>query len=57
MKEDFLYVIFLELHKANGSLEKDRQLEILERYRVGPLYCHILREYWDRLMMVARTGG
>ena len=35
-KEEALYVIYLELHKAYDALDRDRFLEILEGYCVGP---------------------
>ena len=57
MREDFLYMIFLDLHKAYESLDRDRCLEILDGSVVGHRSCRILREYWDRLQMVARAGG
>ena len=36
MREEVLYVIFLELHKAYAALDRDTCLEILEEYGVGP---------------------
>ena len=36
LREEVLYVIFLDLHKAYDSLERSRCLEILEGYCVGP---------------------
>ena len=56
-REEVLHVIFLELHNAYDTLDRDRCLEILEGYRVGPQAHRILRVYWDRLWMVARAGG
>ena len=32
MREEVLYVIFLYLHKVYDALERDRCLDILERY-------------------------
>ena len=55
--EEFLYMIFLDLHKAYDALDRSRCLEILEGYGVGPQACRILRTYWRRLTMVARAGG
>ena len=57
MREEVLYVIFMELQKAYDDLYRDRCLEILEGYGVGPRSCSILWTYWDRLWMVARSGG
>ena len=50
-------MIFLDLHKSCYAFDRDRLLDILDRYRVGPWACCILREYWERLWMVARVGG
>ena len=36
MREEVLYVIFLDLHKAYDALNRSRCLEILEEYGVGP---------------------
>ena len=36
MREEILYVIFLDLYKACGALDRDICLEILEGYGVGP---------------------
>ena len=36
LRKEVLYVIFLDLHKAYGHLDRSRCLEILEGYNVGP---------------------
>ena len=36
MREEVLYVIFLDLIKAYNALDRSRSLEILEGYGVGP---------------------
>ena len=36
MREEALYVIFMDLQKAYGALERERCLEILEGYGMGP---------------------
>ena len=36
MREEVLYMIFLDLHKVYNNLESSRLLEILEGYGVGP---------------------
>ena len=45
LREEVLYVIFLDLHKAYDALDKSRCLEILEGYDMGPRSCRILRTY------------
>ena len=57
MREEVLYVIFLDLHKAYDALDMSRCLEILEGYGVGPQSRRLLQIYWRRLMMVGRAGG
>ena len=57
MREDLLYVIFLDLHKSYDALDRDRCLEILEGYGMGPQACRILRTYWYWLWMVTSALG
>ena len=57
MREEVLYVIFLDLTKSYDALDRSRCLEILEDYGVGPSTKRLLTTYWRRLNMVARAGG
>ena len=57
MREEVLYVIFLDLTKAYDALDRLRSLEILKGYGVGDRVRRLLREYWDRTTMGARAGG
>ena len=50
-------MIFLDLTKAYDALDRSRCLGILEGYGVGPGARRLLRNYWHRLTMVARSGG
>ena len=45
MREEVLYVIFLDLTKAYDALDRSRSLEILKGYRVGERVRRLLREY------------
>ena len=56
MREEFLYAIFLDLHKAYDALDRNICLDILEGYVMGPQDRLILCAYWDRLWMVDITG-
>ena len=56
-REEVLYVIFLDLHKAHDTLDRSRCLEILEGYGVGSQARKLLQTYWHCLTMVARAGG
>ena len=47
MREEVLYVIFLDLTKSYDALDRSRSLEILKRYGVGYIVRRMLREYWD----------
>ena len=57
LREEVLYVIFLDLHKAYDAMDRSRCLEILEGYGVGPRARRLLQTYWRRLMMLMRAGG
>ena len=57
MREEVLYVIFLDLTKVYDALYRSRCLDILEVYGVGPGARRLLQNYWRRLTMVARAGG
>ena len=57
MREEVIYVIFLDLTKAYDALDRSRCLEILEGYGVSPSARRLLTTYWRRLTMVARVGG
>ena len=43
LREEVLYVIFLDLHKAYDALERSSCLEILEGYGIGPRARNILK--------------
>ena len=57
MKETVLHAIFLNLRKAYNALGRDRYLNILAGYIVGPRTLRILRIYWVQLQMAAKGGG
>ena len=57
IREEVLYVIFLDLTKAYNALDRSRCLEILEGYGVGPNARRLLKTYWRHLTMVVRAGG
>ena len=49
-------MIFLDLTKAYGALDRSRSLEMIKGYGVGDRVQRLLREYLDRMTMVARAG-
>ena len=57
IREEVLYVIFLDLTKAYDALDRSRCMGILEGYGVGPGARQSLRNYWRRLTMAARLVG
>ena len=57
MREEVLYVIFLDLTKAYDALDRSRSLEILKGYGVGERVRRLLTVYWERTTMVARAGS
>ena len=57
LREEVLYVMLVDLHKAYDALDRSRCLEILEGYNVGPRARRLLQKYWRRLTMVARAGA
>ena len=56
-RKEFLHAILLDLYKAYNDLDRSRRLEILKVYDVGTRALCLLCRYWERLQMVARTGG
>ena len=56
-REEVLYMIFLDLHKAHDALKRSRCLEILKGYGMGPKDLFVLRRYIERLQMMAQAGG
>ena len=57
MREDVLYVIFLDLQNSYHALDRSRCIEILKGYGVGPRAWRLLRTYWGKMTMVAKAGG
>ncbi len=52
-----LYQIFLDLTKAYDTLDRERTLEILEQYGVGPCIIRLLRKFWQHQKLVPRQSG
>ena len=45
LREEILYLIFFDLHKAYEALDRSRGLDILEGYGVGPRARRLLQNY------------
>ena len=57
MREEVLYEIFIDIHKAYDALDRDLCLDILESCGVVPWTLRLLRHYWEILTMVAWARG
>ena len=57
MREEVLYVIFLDMTKAYDALDRSRSPDILKAYGVGEQVRRLLTVYWERTTMVARAGS
>ena len=47
----------MDIQKAYDDLDRERSLELLAAYGVGTRTLRLLQNYWDRLTMVAKSGG
>jgi len=52
-----VFEIFLDLKKAYDCVDRERTLDILEQYGVGPRALRLLRQFWEQQVIVARQGG
>ena len=52
-----LYGIFIDLRKTFDALDRDRCLEILEKYGVGNNILRLIKTFWDQAVMVCRASG
>ena len=56
MVQKTLHFIFLDLRKAYDTVDRERLLEILEGYGVGPNILGLLKFYWENQRCVAKVG-
>jgi len=52
-----LFQIFLDLKKAYDSVDRDRTLNLLTQYGMGPKLINLLRNFWSRQNVVIRQSG
>ena len=57
MRKEFLYDIFVCIHKVYDVMDWGHVLAILEGCGVGPQVFQILTQYWYRTNMAARVSG
>ena len=57
LKQIPLFGIFLDLRKAHDTLDRDRALDILTAYGVGPRCLQLLRQFWVQQQVVAKQSG
>lgn len=49
-----LYQVFLDLSKAYDSISRERMLEILQGYGVGPRILRILQNFWESQLIAVK---
>ena len=52
-----LYQVFLDLSKAYDTLDRDKTLQILQDYGVGPRIAAALKNFWSKHRMVPKQTG
>jgi len=52
-----LYQIYIDLKKAYDALDRERTLEILAAYGVGPKLLALQKHFWETAVLVCRAGG
>ena len=57
IKQEALYSTFINLQKAYDAMDRERCLEILKGYGVGPNMLRLITAFWDMAVLVCRAGG
>jgi hypothetical protein len=52
-----LYMAFIDLSKAYDNLDRDRAMDILEGYGVGPNTRRLVKTFWDNHTIIPKQGG
>ena len=56
MVQTTLHFIFLDLRKVYDTADRERLLQILEGYGMGPNALGLIKFYWDHQRYVAMCG-
>jgi len=51
LEQEALHSVFIDLKKAYDAMDRERCLEILEGYGVGPNMLRLLEHFWDVTML------
>ena len=52
-----LFGVFLDLRKAFDAMDRDRCLDILKNYGVGPKILRLIKNFWHKAKLVCRASG
>ncbi len=56
VEQEPLYQVFVDLHKAYHHLDREKCLEIMTGYGVGPKLLCLQKYFWDQAKMVCCAG-
>ena len=56
LREEVIYEIFINIDKYYNALYRYRYLDILKECGMGTQYLRLLLQYWDLLVMMARSS-
>jgi len=57
LEQQALYGVFVDLKKAYDAMDRERCIELLKEYGVGPRMMPMIIFFWDDAMMVCRATG
>jgi Reverse transcriptase (RNA-dependent DNA polymerase) len=57
IKNEPLFVVFLDLRKAYDTVDRERSLHTFEEYGMGPRMLRLLRNYWSNQKVIPRQNG
>ena len=57
MRDKLIHSILLDLCKTYANLERDRCMDMLEGYGVGPIMLRIMQTYWAGYIWRRRQGS